>query len=529
MFVDSPTLPSRAEIETDICIVGAGAAGITLARELTGSLFQVVMLESGGFEFEKATQSLYEGESVGAPYDLYETRARLFGGSTNWWAGWCRPLDPDDFAVRDWIPNSGWPIGRDDLQPYYDRAAPVCGIEKDDFDFSDWKKKRDIPPRSVLCGGSPFVDTQVSPNNPRRRRFGESYRQEIKSAPNVTCYLHANVVELVTDDRASEVKSVRAKCLDGKEFSVKAKRFVLASGGIENARLLLLSNRVQSEGLGNRYGLVGRYFMDHLRLPCLPIRFVEPGRPSRLYDSMYGLKTWQAVATLSPTESIRKKYKIAKYKTYVNAAFFGEDNVGFESLMRLYRRSEFGGPSNGSLADIGKIVGNFPLVSAAAFGHYFHPDWMIRKYNLRGIMEQVPNPESRVTLSDAKDRLGCNRVRIDWRFTEVEKETSYFGPKIIAEELESGDIAKLQNGVFHDRANWSPEMKWTWHHMGTTRMHENEKHGVVDPNCRVHGMNNLFVAGSSVFPTGGNDLPTFTIVALAIRLSDHLKSLKASG
>ena len=123
-----------------------------------------------------------------------------------------------------------------------------------------------------------------------------------------------------------------------------------------------------------------------------------------------------------------------------------------------------------------------------------------------------------MTLSDAKDRLGCNQVRIDWRFTELDKETSYFGPKIITEELESDDIAKLRNGAFRDRANWSPEIKWTWHHMGTTRMHENEKHGVVDPNCRVHGMSNLFIAGSSVFPTGGNDLPTLTIVALAIRL-----------
>lgn len=525
MFVDSPTLPDQTEIETDICIVGAGAAGITLGQELTGSSLKVVLLESGGFEFEKATQALYEGESVGVPYNLYDTRARFFGGSTNWWAGWCRPLDPDDFAVRDWVPNSGWPIDRRHLQPYYERATPVCGIAMDDFDFSGWKRKLDIPSRSVLCKDSQLLDTKVSPNNPQRRCFGEYYRQQIKNAANITCYLHANVVAINTNDTASEVKGVRVKCLDGKEFSVKAKYFVLASGGIENARLLLLSNQIETQGLGNRYGLVGRFFMDHLRLPSLPIRFLKPGRPSRLYDSMYGLKTWKAVATLTPKESVRKEYQITKYKSYVNAAFFGEDNAGFEALMRLYRRTQFGGPSNGTVMDLAKIIGNLPLVSVAAFGHYFHPDWMIRKYNLRGIMEQAPNPDSRVTLSHAKDSLGCNRVRIDWRFTELDKKTSYFGQKIIAGELESGNIAEVCNGALHDKESWSPEMKWTWHHMGTTRMHENEKYGVVDPNCRVHGMKNLFIAGSSVFPTGGNDLPTLTIVALSLRLSDHLKSL----
>lgn len=209
------------------------------------------------------------------------------------------------------------------------------------------------------------------------------------------------------------MKSVRAKCLDGKEFSVNARYFVLASGGIENARLLLLSNQFQTQDLGNQHGLVARFFMDHLRLPSLPIRFLRPDRPLRLYDSMYGLQRWKAVATLTPNESARKKLKIAKYKSYVNAAFFGEDNAGFEALMRQYRRAQFGGPSNGAAADFAKIMSNLHLVSVAAFGHYFHPDWMIRRYNLRGIVEQAPNPDSRVMLSPTKDCLGCHRVRVD--------------------------------------------------------------------------------------------------------------------
>lgn len=157
MLVDSRTLPDQIEIATDICIGGAGAAGITLGRELAGTSPNDVLLESGGFEFDKATQALYVGESVGEPYDLYDTRARFFGASTNWWAGWCRPLETDDFAVRDWVPHSGWPIHRRDLQPYYQRAAPVCGIAEDDFDFSDWRKKQDIPRHSVLCDGSELI------------------------------------------------------------------------------------------------------------------------------------------------------------------------------------------------------------------------------------------------------------------------------------------------------------------------------------------------------------------------------------
>jgi choline dehydrogenase-like flavoprotein len=242
-----------------VCIVGAGAAGITLARECIKQPFRVCLLESGGLDYNEDIQSLYQGENTGLPYyPLDASRLRYFGGTTNHWAGMCRPLDDIDFAARAWIPYSGWPFGRSHLDPFYARAHLICQLGSFTYDTGAWETPD--TPRFPLS--SDRVMTKITQQSPPTR-FGQVYQDEIVRADNVITYLHANAVEVETADTAQTVTRLRVACLQGPQFWVAARQFILATGAIENARLLLLSNKAQSAGLGNQNDLVGRFFMEH--------------------------------------------------------------------------------------------------------------------------------------------------------------------------------------------------------------------------------------------------------------------------
>lgn len=279
-MIDSRTIPKNKIIETDVCIIGAGAAGITIAREFIGQNFQVCLMESGGFEFEDDTQSLYKGRSTGLEYSLENSRLRFFGGTTNHWGGWCRPFDEIDFEKRDWIPNSGWPFNKSHLKDHYRRAHEICQIGPYNYQVNTWVTK-DSP---ALDFNNNNIQTKLFQLSPPTR-FGKVYRDEIINAENIDVYIYANALEIEANYNAKFVKKVKFSTLQNNIFWVSAKYFVIATGGIENARLLLLSNKIQENGLGNHYDVVGRYFMEHQEFaaciflpsnPYLPMNFYKP-------------------------------------------------------------------------------------------------------------------------------------------------------------------------------------------------------------------------------------------------------------
>lgn len=261
MLSDARQVSAGTTLSADVCIIGAGAAGITLATELAQGSQKVVLLESGGFDFEEATQSLYQGEIVGHPLNALDvSRLRYFGGTTNHWGGMCAPLAAGDFRVRPWVQYSGWPIGADDLTGYWRRAVPYVQISSDNFSAHDWAAELPAIFQGNMLGDrlAPLMFQQSPPT-----RFGEVFRQRLTEAKSVEAFLHANVLSLDTDSEAHTVEKVRVGCLDGNRFTVRARVFILATGAIENARLLLLSDGVQATGLGNGNDLVGRFFMGH--------------------------------------------------------------------------------------------------------------------------------------------------------------------------------------------------------------------------------------------------------------------------
>ena len=533
MFLDARQVPASTTLEADICIIGAGAAGITIAHEMIGKPHKVIVLESGGLEMAKEDQSLNAGEIVGLNYPALETgRSRYFGGGTNCWGGWCRPLEEIDFEKRDWVPHSGWPFDREALAPFYARAHEMCGVPSQDYSTSNWNERLAPLGLATLPLKDDRVVTQIS-QVAKQPRFGIAYRDEIGAAENVEVYLHANVVEIETDDSAKKVSSLRVATLEGNEFRVSSTCFVLASGGIENPRLLLLSNRVQKAGLGNQHDLVGRFFMEHPRVHAGEIVLNDPSMSTDLYDPQYTYFHSPVGAHLALTADTLRAEKLINFKTWIITVWHGEESPGGVSLKNLYRAvrkttlpDHFMETSAGFWAgNIANVMWDFPHTAAVICGRLFKPKWLIKKFMFANFCEPAPNRDSRVTLSTQKDALGLNRVCLDWKLSALDKHTIGRAHQIINEAVQNAGIGRIDDQLPVDDDNsWPEDLSWGWHHMGTTRMHDDPKQGVVDRDCRVHGMENLYIAGSSVFPTSGNDLPTMTIVALAMRLADHLKN-----
>jgi choline dehydrogenase-like flavoprotein len=254
---DSRDLEEGTILGADLCILGAGAAGITLARALGSSGLTIILLESGGLEPEDANKALSEAKMTGiqtwSPADM---RVRVLGGSTQHWTGHCRPLGADDFTARSWLPNSGWPITLADLEPYYALAQETLELGAFDYDPAGRAQGRALLPFSPVAENRYY---QLSPPT----RMGERYRSELDAAEYLTVYTYANATNLVLNGARTRIGAVDVKTLSGKSLRVQAGMFVLAMGGLENARLLLASNTQLSAGVANGNDVVGRYLMEH--------------------------------------------------------------------------------------------------------------------------------------------------------------------------------------------------------------------------------------------------------------------------
>jgi choline dehydrogenase-like flavoprotein len=535
VFIDARNVPKNTQLKADVCIIGAGAAGITLAREFCNHTTHVCLLEAGQLNYSEDIQALYEGEYVGSlPYPpLDATRSRNFGGSTSYWGGFCRPLEEIDFEQRAWVPYSGWPFTKAELDPYYERAHKVCQLDSLEYDPAYWVNKMNRDHLRVLPLDTERAVTVISQYSPPTR-FGREYRQELAQAANLDVYLQANVVEIEVTETAGEVARARVMTLEGNNFWVSAKVYVLATGGIENARLLLASNKVQSGGLGNQHDLVGRFFMEHPRLGSGTIELANPEIYTDLYDVTYTFDRTSVMAHLAVSEEMQRKNSLLNFKASIASVYPGDGARGSWALGHLYRRIRVGkSPINvapaghadlGIIKNIGCVLGDIGNVASTIYYRYARPRRRVKRYELVSIVEPAPNPDSRVTLIDKRDRLGVPQVQLDWRLSAADKRTILRSQQIISNELERSGLGCIKNQLSDDDATWPSTLLWCWHHMGTTRMHKDPKHGVVDAQCRVHGVGNLFIGGSSVFPTAGKDTPTLTIVALAIRLADHIKA-----
>jgi choline dehydrogenase-like flavoprotein len=506
MHIDARELPNNTLIEGDICIIGAGAAGISMALEFLNTSSKVILLEGGGFKYESQMQDLYKGKTTGQRYfPLESARLHYFGGTTGHWAGFCSPLDPIDFEKRDWVPHSGWPIKRADLDSYYARAHK--NLELGPYEYHDSYWMAQDPKLDSL----PFTNSavynkmwQFSPPT----RFGEKYKDTIVKAPNIHLYTYANVTNIDANEHVSTIQQVTVKNFAGKTHTVKAKKFVLACCSIQNARLLLASNRQAKRGLGNDNDLVGRHFMEHLEIKSAELWLTKP-EALKLYVWESG-KT-KARAELAISAEKQRELKILNGTASLTPLEVARQQPAFIDMWTA------------DTAERKKNMSKFDVAEKKSLQESGHDS-----YQLFTRIEQAPNPDSRVTLDTEVDALGMPRAMLHWVLTPLEKRSIREIYKLIGTELgiiDKGRVRLMEYLRDENDNTWPEFTGGGWHHMGTTRMNDDPRQGVVDANCKVHGINNLFVAGAACYATAGAPNPTLTLVALTIRLADHLKQV----
>jgi choline dehydrogenase-like flavoprotein len=507
MHTDARLLDNDSLIEGDLCIVGAGAAGITMALEWLNTSRKVILLEGGGFEYDDKVQELYRGKNTGEPYyPLKSTRLHYFGGTTGHWGGFCSILDPIDFVKRDWVNESGWPIAEPDLVPFYTRAHDYLDLGHYDYTAAYWQERN--PDFVPLPLNEAIVWNKIWRFSPPTR-YGAKYRDTVVNAPNIALYTYANLVDIRATDNVSAIREVIVRNHAGKTHRVRARYFVLACCAIQNARILLAANRQAPSGLGNDQDLVGRYFMEHIEVKSAELWLNHPSalnfymlNPRARVELAISARKQEECRMLNGTASLQPLSTARKLKPVIET-WSRDDPRESKEVMH---------------ADQDKAVGS-------RFAQMLHSN-KHRAFELATRMEQAPNPLSRVSLDTEKDELGVPRAMLHWALTPLDKRSIRKLYELIGQEMGAAGIGRVQVMEYlrgeHDDS-WPPFTGGGWHHMGTTRMSDDPAKGVVDPDCRVFGIENLYIAGSSCFPTSGAVNPTLTLVALALRLADHLK------
>ncbi|MFZ0498946.1 MAG: GMC family oxidoreductase [Steroidobacteraceae bacterium] len=550
MIDDALELGDAQTLQADVCIVGAGAAGITLALELANSGLGVLLLESGGLKPERGTQQLYEGAVADERLHSlpHRFRQRRFGGSTTIWGGRCVPLDPIDFEARDYIPYSGWPFGIGALLPFYPRANEIC--EAGAFEYRAGEAFHG-PLRPMIEGfRSAHFTSDTLERFSRPTDFGACHADRLRAASNVRVLLHANVTEVRLFPGGHAVESLTVRTLRGTQLTVCASRFVLAAGGLETARLLLANRNTMPHGIGNEHDVVGRYYMCHIAGAVGRVEFRERGSGvwhgyDRTPDGIYCRR--RLALTAETQRQLRIGNFIARlhhpritdpsHRTAVLSALqLAKGLISYEYGKRL--RGDEGPRVRNWLRHVGNIASAPHEV--LAFGVHMvrdrflasrkFPSIIVRSrgghYSLDYHAEQEPNPASRITLTDEHDALGVPRLRVDWRYTAGDVRTVQAAMRLLAEDLASSGVGTLECDPQSIELDILHYGAYGGHHLGTARMGTDQATSVVDPNCRIHGIRNLYIAGGAVFPTSSQANPTLTIVALALRMADHLRRLE---
>jgi choline dehydrogenase-like flavoprotein len=577
-FDNLNNIDTSKSLEVDLAIIGSGPAGYSIAREFAGSTVRVLVLESGVLTEEPAYTELNRIEKIGEPRAAeqvkrrnnfhgaqsrswsnddqpYGVRNRVLGGASLAWVGKSAAFAPIDFEKRNWVPHSGWPFTRQSVVPYLDRAAELLNLGPNCYDEQLWELMAAKPIEPQLNKAKlrsffwQFARSRI--NKMDVTRFGEEFRQ--LRAANIRVLLNATVTHIDTHPETRAFESLEVSTIEGRTVKVKAAAVVLAAGGIENPRLLLASNRIHAAGVGNERDLVGRFLMDHPGARIGHFRLADLDKINDRFGfyGVRGRERWHMyMHGLVLSDEVQAEELLLNCALYVIGQRAVDDP--WEAIKRLLKLR-----SKRPLQDIRSIVANSDLlltgvgnlllsgrlvpeaIKEKAINSIiaWFPNLVVREQLRRGlphkidrldidaISEQRPDRDSRIMLSERRDRFGMPLALADWRIGRHERMSIIRLAHHLRDELQRVGLpvpvledwvaqSRPEDGVFIDMA----------HPCGTTRMAENPREGVVDPQCRVHGVEGLYIAGSSVFPTASHVNPTLMIMALAVRLADQIKA-----
>lgn len=546
MITNINNIPSNSKLTADVCIVGAGAAGIAIALSLSGRGLSIILIESGFFDEDERTQNLYSGEvadeKLHSPPDKY--RQRRLGGSTAIWGGRCMPFDPIDFEQRDYVPESGWPISYEDLAQYYPLANAI--LEAGDFEYNA-DEVFDSLQNPMFKG---FSSDTLRTNSLERfscpTNMGTRYKKHLVLAKDINVILGANCLPIKLKDDGTEVETLEIAGLEGSRVFISARQVVLATGGIEVARLLLASNSVSSNGIGNEFDLVGRYYQCHIagnvgtltiNGPTSNVRHGYEISPEGIYCRRRLCLTEEEQRRVSATNMVARLHfpRIVdpSHKNGVlSGLFLAKNFISYEYGKRLND-----GPKSDLLLYFKHLLNIItdPLDTIAFLYHWLSkrtlaerkfPSVILRnktnRFSLEVHSEQIPNAESRIKLTDTHDELGMPKVHIDWKYLPEDIESVRKTLDVFTAEFAKSGIGQFTYDQITLEEDLTRFGAYGGHHVGTARMGNDPKSSVVDSNCRVHSVQNLYIASSAVFPTSSQANPTLTIAAISLRIADHI-------
>ncbi len=516
MFIDTRELPDNAELNCDICIIGAGPAGITLADGLAKSGLQICLTEAGGLSHQSEHASRGVSEQLGHPITIHP-RTKYFGGMSNIWGGVrgrhvrLLPLDPIDFEERSWVPNSGWPISYQELKPFYKQACSLL----DDIPFLGFDTGQHDHDLLAAFDDDVMRSTMIHLASPVR--FGQRFRRSLDQANNVRVLISSNAIEIEESHSEHRISSIRAVAGNGRRHRLSARTFVLACGGLETARLMLASKRKHDCGVGNQNDLVGRYYMQH---PKGSHGLLALRRHSRLTGYVRGTRfndrLMQACVTM--TEQRQRHEGLLNHRIAL-APLMQLSESHASRLYHQLRACCWEGFHDSALRRrVFESSIEMPKVTASTCKNILLSlSYGTQHYRVINHMEQAPDPASRIELSRDKDRFGVPELRTNWRINTEDKHSLCRLHELLDNNLKRYGIGKLYTSL-NSEANAWPISSSSSHDLGTVRMNDSPRYGVTDGDGRVHGVDNLYVIGGALFPTVGNANPTLTIIALALRM-----------
>jgi len=491
----------------DVCISGSGPAGLPLALKLAARKHRVLLLEAGGLQFSQRSNDVYQGSNTGLEYfEPHASRQRFFGGTSNHWGGWCREMSAGNFMVREYVPYSGWPIRKADLDPYSAEAGKILHVHTPEVADYLLQGEQDAGLRK----------TAFRYSEPPAR-LGQKFRQAVAESDHLFCMLNASLVDIDLAENRDAVTAFHVSGYDGKRYRARAGQYVLCHGGIENPRTLLNANHQMQHGIGNDAGLVGHFFMEHPHFTTGfgIVNHAHPGLQRFAGAGCSGLRA----AIYEPTEAFQQRERVLA---------FGLRFIPQQGMCQPDEQTPFRARLKQLVCNPDALLGSGEGVAPeAGAGRVFDMCF-------KTAAEQSPDPASRISLGDDRDRFGNRRVLVHWQLNELDirtlKESALQAGRLMAEN----DLGRVRLPDWLLDADPVPpglssDEVAGYHHMGTTRMADSPRRGVVDRNQRVFGIANLYIGGSSVFATSGHVNPTFTIVQLSLRLADHLDAVVRNG
>lgn len=500
----------------DLCVIGSGPAGMSVARKVAAAGYSVALMEGGGLDLTFESQELYEGEpSAGLEYDPLDiARLRIFGGSSNHWGGKCRAFDAANFESDASGPLSGWPIGKAALDPYAEEANAVL----------DLPPEADFPDLPFTQAEERFRRIQFRYSDPPTR-MGEKYKAELESASNIVCAVNANLVDMRLGPDMATLEAAVFKSYDPADpgFEIRARDYCLCLGGLETPRLLLNCDRQMPGGLGNQNDLVGRYFGEHPHVRLGQVFYERPRAAEKILAGPEEIYT--------PTQAFLDKHGVLPCSLNIEPVI--EPHLTF--MTELVRSAGCVTPFTERLAE--RVLNRPWRCQRGGLPQYFAQegdgDVAVQAWVGSAFAQSLVR-DSRVMLGDDRDAFGLRRIKLDWRlgdgdYRTMETTILEFGAHCAEQDI--GRV-RMDDWLLTDAIQLPGPHEGHrvggHHHMCTTRMSDSPDEGVVDRNCRMHGVANLYIGGSSVFATTGYANPTYTIVQLALRLGDHLNTVLQS-